>query len=375
MKRPSKASSPKRSSTNRWTKILWIALLGPLILASCAPLAGKAANALTSPQISFATSDPNATATATPFQPVGPLSALIGTPVAPSPTPRPTTTPTTEPGNVTAEQILSKYSSYQLPQPVPDGLIKILLLGSDQRSGPDFRTDVIMLVVIDPSSKTVSLVSFPRDTYVYLPSLKQMNRINTAMEFGGFPLTQSTFLYNFGFQPDHYVLTTFSGFTNIVDSLGGVDVTVTHTLSDECSLPFKDGSGWCTVNPGVMHMDGQTALWYARSRYTTSDFDRTQRAQEVIMAIFHKVISLNGLTRLPELYQAYQQAVQTDLGLTDVISLIPTMQAVSSNPGSIRRFAIGPQQLITYHAPDTGAYLLVPKQQDIGAVLMQAFSP
>ncbi len=196
--------------------------------------------------------------------------------------------------------------------PQPAGQVTILLMGSDQRPQTGgFRTDTMVLLVLRPSG-SVSLVSFPRDLWVNLPGMG-MQRLNTAMEFGGFELVQSTFQYNFGFAPQSYVLTNFSGFKSIVDSLGGVDVQVSQTLVDSRD-GYPDGF---RLDPGTVHMDGDTALWYVRSRKTTSDLDRLRRSQEVIAAIGRKLFSLNGLGRVPEFYGAFRGAVVTDLTLAD----------------------------------------------------------
>ena len=127
----------------------------------------------------------------------------------------------------------------------------------------------IILVAINKKTGATSVVSFPRDLYVTLPGYRQ-ERINVAQPLGGFELTQATFQYNFGFTPDYYLLTNFQGFVNIIDSLGGINVYVPWELYDDCSLPIQDSTGKCSVGPGQVYMDGETALWYARSRYSTS---------------------------------------------------------------------------------------------------------
>ena len=248
--------------------------------------------------------------------------------------------------------------------PVADGDVTILLMGSDQRPGAsDFRTDTILLVVIKKDG-SVNLVSFPRDLWVYLPE-HSMQRINAAVEFGGFDLVRSTFQYNFGFAPQSFVLTNFSGFRFIVDSLGGIDVQVGQTFTDA-----RDGypNGF-TVQAGLVHMDGETALWYVRARKTTSDLDRLRRAQEVILAIGHKLLSLNGLARVPELYTAYRGAFVTDMTLQDVVTLLPALQQV--DPNKVQRYAIGMDQVIPF-VTTGGADVLLPRADAIRQVLIQA---
>jgi LCP family protein required for cell wall assembly len=249
--------------------------------------------------------------------------------------------------------------------PRPNDQVSILLLGSDQRPGrSDFRTDVFVLMTVR-SDHTISLVSFPRDLYVYLPG-QRMERINTAYEFGGFNLVSATLEYNFGLHPDHFVLVNFDGFRSIVDSLEGVDVEVSQALSDSRS-GFPAGF---TVQPGVTHMDGETALWYVRARMTTSDFDRLRRAQELLVAIGQKLFSLQGLAHVPEFYQAYQSTVVTDLTLEVLLGLLPPLQAV--DPARVERYAIAPPLVSAWISPDTGAYLLLPDMAAIHQVLKQA---
>ncbi|MEW6093884.1 MAG: LCP family protein [Chloroflexota bacterium] len=249
--------------------------------------------------------------------------------------------------------------------PRPAGQVCILLLGSDQRPGrSDFRTDVILLLSLRADG-SLALVSFPRDLYLYLPG-RGTNRINTAFEYGGFELLAETLDYNFGLRPDRYVLTNFDSFMSIVDSLGGVDVNVAQELSD-ARTGYPEGF---TVNPGLVHMDGETALWYVRSRETTTDFDRLRRAQEVLAAIGGKLFSLQALAHIPDLYQAYRSLVVTDLSLEDLLDLLPVLEAVDSN--RVDHYTIVPPVVAPWIHPDTGAYYLLPDTNAIRAILQQA---
>ncbi|NTU75101.1 MAG: LCP family protein, partial [Anaerolineaceae bacterium] len=181
----------------------------------------------------------------------------------------------------------------------PDHPVNILILGSDFRPSGGYRTDVIILLTIHPKSKSVSILSFPRDLYIFIPGVG-MNRINVAQIYGGFALTQATFQYNFGINVDHYILANFNGFQTIVNTIHGIDVKAESALYDKCDLPQRVNN-YCSIEPGVIHMDGATALWYVRSRYSSSDLDRTRRAQEVLIALFNKLISLDALNRINDL--------------------------------------------------------------------------
>ena len=109
------------------------------------------------------------------------------------------------------------------PEDIAQNQVNILLLGSDQRDDPSFRTDIIILLSIDLEHNTVSAVSFPRDLYVQIPGW-EMNRINTAQQVGGFQMMADTFEYNFGIRPEYYFMVDFNSFKAVIDSLGGINV-------------------------------------------------------------------------------------------------------------------------------------------------------
>lgn len=247
-----------------------------------------------------------------------------------------------------------------------DQLINIIVLGSDQRPNDyGHRTDVMLLVSINPDTQMVKLLSFPRDLYVYIPGWR-VDRINVADAKGGPEMVADTIRYNFGLQIDHWVRVDFSGFTRIVNALGGIDVQVGGRLQDEC------GRVW-SYSPGVYHMDGFQALCYARMRKTTGDFDRLRREQELALALFDKVLSINGLKQIPELYRQYRGFVETNLDLADVISLVPAAVHVAGDPSAIQRYDIGPEMGSLWRVPVSGASVILPEWDPIEAMLEDAF--
>ncbi len=256
------------------------------------------------------------------------------------------------------------------PLPANAEPVRILLLGSDQRgSDSSYRTDVIVLVSINPSEGTASAVSFPRDLWVESPTLYGM-KINMVQGLGGFEAMAEVFESNFGVRPDYYVLTNFSGFVHLIDTLGGIDVHIRQPLADSCDLPQAQG-GVCYVDEGVLPMDGATALWYVRSRSTTSDLDRLRRAQEVVEAVFERMMSLDALARLPEVYSELSQDVETNLGLGDITPLVPVAIRLFKEPGRIQRFVIDEDQAYPFWSWD-GMWILMPEPEKIQALLEEA---
>jgi LCP family protein required for cell wall assembly len=313
------------------------------------------------------TPNPNASPTPTPFQPVPSTPRPTDLPtVTPTPTLEPSSTPTSIPTALPTSSLA----------PVSGSQMRIMVLGSDARPGGGYRTDIIMMVVINPSKGTVSALSFPRDLYVNIPGWG-MNRINTAMEFGGFNLLASTLETNFGVRPTRYIMTTFNSFISIINSLGGVDVVASKTLSDKCKLKVPQNvNNLCTIRAGsTTHMNGDFALWYVRSRHTTSDIDRERRSQEVLQAMFQKLFSLNALTRIPELYDIYRKNVETNIGLDDVVKMAPVAAGLALDSSKIKRYSIGVGQVYDYTVPESGAMVLMPIEGAIQSMVRQALTP
>lgn len=249
---------------------------------------------------------------------------------------------------------------------LPDNQVNILLLGQDDYEDQTFRTDVIILLSINPKHKTATLISFPRDLYVAIPGFWS-NRINTAWSLGGWSLLQDVFENNFGIRPDYYMKVHFDAFQAVVDSLGGIDVEITETLSDSC---YFDPSGWCTFEPGEMHMDGVMALWYSRSRMTTTDFDRNRRTQDVIVAMVKKAINLNMIVKIPEIYGHYREYIDTNMPLSEVLKLMP-MASILTDFSNIRHFAVDSTMAYNWITWE-GSWVLMPDNDAIANMLNEA---
>jgi LCP family protein required for cell wall assembly len=249
----------------------------------------------------------DSTPTATAFQP------LAATPTY-FPTDYPTPTPTITPKPVKVIPVSNTEGVDPIEQ--PENQINILLLGSDQKyKGSIGRTDAIILLTINKDDDTVHVTSFPRDLYVYIPRWTNQ-RINTAFAHGGFQMMQDTMLHNFGFKPDYFVLVNLYAFEYFINDLGGIYLDVPQTV---CDNKWGYGQSHC-IYPGRKLVYGKEALWYARSRETTNDFDRNYRQQLVLAAILDRLLSLNTLTKIPQLYNTYANNVTTNLDRAGIIA-------------------------------------------------------
>ena len=347
------------------------ALIGLLLLAgACSTLANALAVAPAGIRPQLVTAGLDSTATATPFGPIAPTST-------PPPPPPATATPIASPtsinpwGDFPAPVEASAIEIHRPvpPRPVSDGTVNIMILGSDQRPySYGNNTDVLMLLSLDSKAGTAKLLSFPRDLYVFIPGWR-VDRINVAYAVGGPEAIAQTILYNFGLEVHHTVLLHFWDFTNIVDSLGGIYVEVGAGLQDECG-----GIQW-SYGPGRHNMDGFQALCYVRMRRNTGDFDRLRRQQEVMLGIFQRTLSLDGLSRVPDLYNQFKGLVETDIQLEDVLPLVPLGAKLAAQPDQISRYAVDSSMGSLWRVPYSGASVILPNWEAIEQMLMRAFPP
>jgi LCP family protein required for cell wall assembly len=262
--------------------------------------------------------------------------------------------------------------------------VNFLLIGSDKRPGGSFRTDTMVIAILRPNEGQVSLISIPRDLWVYIPGWENQ-RINTAYQHGisaGHPgggpgLLKETIEYNLGIRIDHTAMVEFDGFRRIVDTLGGVDVPVSCPYTDwrliDPSLDPENEDNWhlYTAEPGLIHMDGDLALWYARSRQKSNDFDRGRRQQEVLRSLFNQALQGGTLSRLPQLYNDLRDTVDTDLGLVDLLQL--SLYAPKLTSGDIRSYYIRPPYVSSW-ITEGGAYVLLPNEEALKGMLTDAMS-
>lgn len=262
---------------------------------------------------------------------------------------------------------------------VPPTNINILLLGTDQRGGQtNWRTDTIILLTINQQEKTVGMLTIPRDLYVNIPGIGKQ-RINTADFYGyyyhypgeGPNLIKQTIEQNLGVRVHYFVRGGFDAFRKAIDILDGIQVDVDCPLYEQ---DFYDDYGHATLNfqPGMQTMDGVTALRYARSRYTTNDYDRGRRQRKVILAMWDKATSLNLLPKWPGLYKEMSDSIQTDLGPSEMAALAYIGTQLKMD--RIKSRAIDNHSTIPYITPE-GAQVLLPNPEKIHSVLVEFFAP
>lgn len=252
--------------------------------------------------------------------------------------------------------------------PVKDSnRLDILILGirgaddPDAANGGPLLTDSIQVFSYDKTTKKSSLISIPRDLWVTAHDQKK-DKINTVYEYNYYHnssylrAVEDKFSEITGVYIDQVVVFDFSSFKEIVDALGGVDITLT--------VPFTEPQQWgasFSLPAGVNHLDGQNALYYARSRYSSNDFDRSRRQQQIIFAIKDKLLKLNFLSdplKSFSILNLIRSDVKTDIGVWNISELLNLANQVKFD--QIKRMVISTDNLVV-EGKDNGAYILLPK--------------
>ncbi len=291
-------------------------------------------------------------------------------------------------------------SGTPIPKPVrpielPQDTINVLLLGTDSRPGQKLgRTDTIIVASINPQADYVTMLSIPRDLYVFIPGLNRFDRINTVDIYAaqakiGRPieLLAETIRYNLGIPVHYYARINFSGVREMIDRVGGVDVLAHCALYDIFpDLPpdqndiITDTAQLSTVptgtinipTPGLYTLDGKHALWFARSRKTTSDFDRSRRQQSVLRGLWSKIKEQGLVGQLPSLWGDVTKIVDTNLNINDVVYLAAF--GLQLDDARIKERAIDRAALQSF-TTDTGAQVLLILPGRVPLVVHEAFTP
>jgi LCP family protein required for cell wall assembly len=294
--------------------------------------------------------------------------------VTPTPTFKPgDPTPTLKPGETPGLPLSDDYLGYDAWNGAER--VTILVMGLDLRDweagegAP--RTDTMMLLTIDPLSKTAGMLSIPRDLYVSIPGF-HYDRINTAyrqgevyqLPGGGAGLAVATVEQLLGVKIDFYAQIDFLAFERMIDEIGGVTITVTEPIRVD---PIGERPPR-TIQPGKYTFPGEMLLAYARARKTEGgDFDRARRQQDVIIGIRNRLLEDIPwlITKAPVLYAELAAGIHTNMTLEQAIQLGLLAKDVSIE--DIRKGVIGEEQIVFFTTP-SGDQVLKPRPDSIREV-------
>ena len=201
------------------------------------------------------------------------------------------------------------------------GVKNILLLGVDARKNQDTKTshpDSMMLVSVDTKHKCLKMISFLRDSWVYIPSKGYNQRLNTSGQENGYSGVVDAIEYNYGVDINCYVVTDFEMFKAMVDSIGGVEIEVTKKEAKEVTK-HKKRYGYVKLEAGKHRLTGEQALAYSRIRKIDTDFMRAKRQRTVINSIIDEVKT--NPFKLYKLANAAAPYLETDLSKSELKKL------------------------------------------------------
>lgn len=262
----------------------------------------------------------------------------------------------------------------------------ILLMGIDARPSEGanglYRTDSMMIISFDPVNNSIGIMSIPRDTYVNIPGYTNLQRVNTAYLLGnnqqpgfGPTLAMQTVQYNFGIRIHDYVLVDFNAFIKIIDRIGGVDVYVEREINDRTYPDMNYGYDPFYISEGWHHLDGETALKYARSRHTSDDVDRGRRQQQIMLAVRDRVISLDMIDELVinalPIWNDINEGVETALGFDQLVEL--ALFAARVPESNINNGVVSWECCLQSYTTPTGASVLIPERYSLGLLMVDIF--
>jgi len=264
--------------------------------------------------------------------------------------------------------------NYIMP-PQEDNRFDILILGirgedDPEDSGP-LLTDTMMVFSFDKTTKKASIISIPRDLYVKIsagggPAYggDKKDKLNAAYEYGyyhkggGLNYTKELVSKITGVYIDKVVVLDFSSFEKIIDQVGGIDVVL--------AKPFEEKQQWgyeFSLPAGPNHLDGKNALYYARSRFSTSDFDRSRRQQEIMFALKGKLVNLNFWSdplKTISVLNSLRSNIKTDINIWNAKELLNLAKEIDSSE-KIKKYIMTTDNLLYESRAADEAYILLPQ--------------
>ena len=260
----------------------------------------------------------------------------------------------------------------------------VIVGGLDRRpdqAGEPVRTDSLMLVSIDPLSRRIGVLSIPRDLWVRIPEQEARDRINRAYFIGesraqgyGARLLQQAVSWNLGMRVHNYALVDFQALIDLVDHLGGVEISIDYEINDQLYPDMNYGYDPFYLPAGTHLLDGRDTLRFARTRHGTNDVQRAERQQLVLYAIRERVLSLNFIrliAQAPSLLASLGAHVQTGLDLEQIVQLAFLLREIDFDNITMRVMDFN--YLEEHVTEEHRQQVLVPRVERLPVLLRQTF--
>ena len=301
-----------------------------------------------------------------------------------------TASPTPPPaGSPGASSSLDPLQSALPASAEPSNRITVLLTGIDKS---DLRThsltDTLLVVSVDPDTGKTAMVSFPRDIARFTMSngdfyprkinalMSEANQHPDRYPDGGLPTLTRELGYLLGVPIQYYAAVDLDGFADLIDEVGGVDVNNPRPINDPSYGGWTDGRVGFRLSAGPHHLDGQTALAYARSRRGSgdNDFTRSRRQQQLIAALRARLTDPTLLPRLPSIIEAGSRVIQTNFPHERLNEMLDVAK-VAEDDESITRVVLGPPYARNPPPGTPGGYQLVLDLERLSKLSMELFGP
>jgi len=255
--------------------------------------------------------------------------------------------------------------------------LNVLILGIRGVNDPNggLLSDTIMVISLEPKTGKIALISIPRDLYVEMPHHNFKNKINEVYVHGiedenwkkGLKYSEEAVADVTGLDIHYATSVDFKAFKEIIDTFGGVTITLDKPFSERNQF----AEGIIELPAGRQVIDGDTALLFVRARFSTSDFDRAKRQQQVLLAIKEKAFSLGVLSnpaKIISILNSLGNHVKTDAELWEIKELIVLMQKINTTDVKRKVFDTSESGLLYASRDDNGSYILLPEGDDFGKI-------
>ena len=255
--------------------------------------------------------------------------------------------------------------------------LNFLLLGIRGVGDPNggLLTDTIIVMSIKPQTNELALISIPRDLYVYIPHRNYENKINEVYSAGvidedwqrGLKYSKEAVSQVTGLDIHYAVSVDFEAFKEIIDTLGGVTITLSKPFSE--TNQFEEGI--IDLPAGTQNIDGDTALLFARARFSSSDFDRSKRQQQLLIGAKEKALSLGVISnpvKVISILNSLGNHVKVDAELWELQELIGVINKVDTSNTKRMVFDTSKEGLLYASRDSKGSYILLPEGENFDEI-------
>jgi len=213
----------------------------------------------------------------------------------------------------------------------------ILLLGVDGRTGETGRSDTIIVLTVNPNTKTTKMLSIPRDTYTEIIGHNTFDKLNHAYAFGGIQMSMDSVEHLLNVPIDYVAEINMDGFSDMIDAVGGITVKSNRAF-EQNGYRFKVGTN---------RLDGKAALAFIRNRHDDpeGDFGRQNRQRQLISGFIKEAVSVDSLFNYKDIFNSLAKNVQTNLTFSEMMKLLQNCKDSISNIDQLR-FKKGEGQII-----------------------------